>query len=150
MICLSFETCSKCDDDRRATPTCQCKEGFFGPSCDACDLKCKTCLSKNECLACTNLRLPPDCLCSSNEFSNLTNQQCQSCPINCLSCTSSQVCTSCIDPNMSTPSCECNPTFYLELNQCKACPFKCSLCSGLGSCTSCRGDRILNLNCLCP
>ena len=62
--------------------TCQCFNGFSGPSCDTpCDPKCVRC-STTECLEC-----------KPNYY--LENGVCKTCPIECTACKSADDCTSC-------------------------------------------------------
>ena len=68
--------------------TCQCFNGFSGPSCDVpCDPTCVRCSSATTCLEC-------------KPGFYLENGKCKKCPVECPTCRSSDDCTSCISPGV--------------------------------------------------
>ena len=129
---------------------CQCLTGFFQNAtlCQACPVRCGTCVSSSVCLTCSDntTRLFNDsCRCIDGTYDNNV-AVCVACPSLCKTCSSATNCTSCFTQNnraLSNGLCVCKTGFFQVVAadgslSCQPCDPSCTTCSLTADrCTDC-------------
>lgn len=130
--CENSYNCTSCNDAVTnrilLNGDCICKEKFFGSSCTACDISCKTCTgAATTCTSCNSTAFrvldsnTNECMCMNNYVSDGLAEECEPCHFSCQNCvyTDKNNCTTCSDSahrELSTPSdtCVCKIQYYSD------------------------------------
>lgn len=144
---------------------CICLQGYFfnGVLCSQCDVRCQACVTTStNCQSCNPLHGTTlngsSCVCSSNQYQNVSNYVCINCNSYCLTCTSNTKtsCLSCYSYMQrqlsASNTCDCISGYFDNgVLNCTPCVSPCSTCVGgtTLNCTACiTGYTLIGSSCM--